>query len=798
MDQVWFRLKNNSETDANTGLFVGDSRSTYIAILNLIQGDKVTITFNNNPDGNKFYSSNATYDNSGSPTAIVSGTTKPESGKEYTMTSDGYLGFYMVQYSAIRTVSITRNITPYTTRMATAKSKGTSLSSSVMRTSVKSALTSALSSEYVDMASSSITSSNIDAYITALETLETAVTNAQASADNFAILNNLINNSKPAGYVAPTNAETVYTSDADVDPVALASSVRAAVITAGIVNNNTDISAVIANKSFELGSSIGWTIAPSSDDSGINVTDGVLTIYPNGNTVSQTVGTLPIGTYKLSAKAWSNGATVYLIANENHSEGTVINGENLDVEYTFTLAAEAEVTIGINSGDQFNDNAFVADGGKWWYRCDNFTLTYVGEDPVAQAKASLEAEIATANTLKDSWTPKVGTAPFKYDATYYNALGTQITSATSVLNSGSETVSDYTTAESDLETAESNMASSTQNTPDLDKYYQIFVANNDGTASDFNLYMLKEKTKTQVTVSATPYPVKFTKPDSRYRITTPYGSVLCTDYTAVITAYTNGWDGAQARCSEMQFVLNDNGSITIQGYRSSGTWFNYSASASEGAGVTANSGLTGTWVISDPVDVTETPLFVSAAAKTGTFISAYDNLTPATVKAYTVAYKSGDALHLEENESGVLSANTPYILTTEESSNVAVAFTGIANNDEDTYSANGLVGLLTAGTVPSGSYVLQNQSGVTSFYQLSDDLTGTANRCYLDLENVPTEPTSVKGLSIIIVDGTATGVEAPVAAETVEDGIYYNLNGQQVTKDYKGIVIVNGKKFLNK
>jgi|GEM_PF-6664800 len=59
------------------------------------------------------------------------------------------------------------------------------------------------------------------------------------------------------------------------------------------------------------------------------------------------------------------------------------------------------------------------------------------------------------------------------------------------------------------------------------------------------------------------------------------------------------------------------------------------------------------------------------------------------------------------------------------------------------------------------------------------------------------------GVSLVkvfnIVDGAATGVEAPVAAEAaVEDGIYYNLNGQQVTKDYKGIVIVNGKKFYNK
>ena len=817
LDQVWFRLKDNSETNSYTGLFVGSGKSTYFAILNLVQGDKVTITFNNNPDGNKFYSSNATYDNSGTPTAIVSGTTKPESGKEYTITSDGHLGLYMTSYSTIKTVSITRNITSYTTRMATAKSSGSSLSSSVMRTSVKSSLTSALSSEYVDMASSSITSSNIDAYITALEALETAVSNAQASADNFAILNELIANANSFAttvteYNAPSGAESVYTEDADVDPVALASSVRAAVITAGTANENTDITALIANSSFELGNTLGWTTV-ASDDTGArwvgesgdtyytSDADGnyLFNTWAKGTPITQTLGTLPAGQYTLTAKVASNGATVYLMANDGH-EGTLTNdgAAFIDASYTFVLGSAAEVTIGAVGGD--GDGNYTAEG-HWWYKADKFTLTYVGQDPVAQAKASLEAEIETANTLKDSWTPKVGTAPFKYDATYYNALGTQITSATSVLNSGSETVSDYTTAESALETAESNMASSTQNTPDPDKYYQIFVANNDGTASDYNLYMLYERTKTQVKVSATPYPIKIvvdTDNSSYYNIQTPYGNSLCTDKSAKTTAYVTSAEGIEKRCNQIKFTLNDNGTIVLGGNAGSGNFNNYQAGASEGSLVTAPQGGSGKWVISDAVEVTETPLFVSAAAKTGTFISAYDNLTPATVKAYTVAYKAGNALHLEENESGVLSANTPYILTTEEVSNVNSTFKGIKVGSDATSEVNGLVGLLTAGTVPAGSYVLQNQSGVTSFYQTSADLAGTANRCYLDLTSVPEESTPVKGLSIIIVDGTATGVEAPVAAETVEDGIYYNLNGQQVTKDYKGIVIVNGKKFYNK
>ena len=106
MDQVWFRLRNSSVTDSYTGLFVADSKYTYLAILDLVVGDKVTITFNNNPDGNLFYTSNATYDVSGTPTAIVSGSTKPVSGTEYTITSDGALGIYLTAYACIKSIVI--------------------------------------------------------------------------------------------------------------------------------------------------------------------------------------------------------------------------------------------------------------------------------------------------------------------------------------------------------------------------------------------------------------------------------------------------------------------------------------------------------------------------------------------------------------------------------------------------------------------------------------------------------------------------------------------------------------------
>ena len=49
------------------------------------------------------------------------------------------------------------------------------------------------------------------------------------------------------------------------------------------------------------------------------------------------------------------------------------------------------------------------------------------------------------------------------------------------------------------------------------------------------------------------------------------------------------------------------------------------------------------------------------------------------------------------------------------------------------------------------------------------------------------------------IDGSSlTSIEEPVIIKKQTDGKWYNLAGQQVDKNYKGVVIVNGKKFVNK
>ena len=714
------------------------------------------------------------------------------------------------------------DIDPYKTRASAAVSAYTAVKDKVMNSTVKSTLDGAKSALDAFGDDAAI-AANISGYISAISALETANGNAETSADNFVILNELIGNSKPAGYVAPSGAETKYTSNADVDPVALASAVRAAIITAGTASENTDISGLIINNSFELGTTYGWTTTASDDTGARNNNDPYTTsgidgsyqfnTWSKGTPITQTIGTLPEGKYKLACKVASDADNViYLTVNESHNAGTTATGKGtyLDAEYIFSLGESTEVTIGAVGGNA--DGSYIAEGGKW-YKADKFTITYLGEDPLEVAKKALNDEIDAATDVKNAWTPKVGTAPFKYNSTYYDALVTELGEANAVKTGGSDDPDDYTTAKTELEGAKDAIASSVLNEPASDKYYRLYLAEG-GVSTGKNLNMLKIGAGNAVITEA-PYPVKFVKSGDNYIIKNPYNYYVATNRTnnsnwgtfidlaesdagtideglKPTTMYVNAneW-GIEPQEDGTFKMLNQQATWKGWGWYL-GTW-----SSSEGAKVAAYDGSASpknptktTWLCSEPIEITDVNLAVNATTGWGTFIAPYDNLTPSTVKAYTVSHKDGNIVYFEENETGVLSANTPYILSTEESSNVAVAFKGIANNDEETYSANGLVGLLTASTVPANSYILQYQAGKvgTAFYKLASNMTGTAYRCYLDLALVPTEQNARATVRMTVFGGITGVANVEAAAEAkVQDGKFF--------KDGKLFIMKNGVKY---
>jgi hypothetical protein len=108
---------------------------------------------------------------------------------------------------------------------------------------------------------------------------------------------------------------------------------------------------------------------------------------------------------------------------------------------------------------------------------------------------------------------------------------------------------------------------------------------------------------------------------------------------------------------------------------------------------------------------------------------------------------------------------------------------------------NVLLGVMQPHYVPTNSYVLQNGNNGLGFYNVG----GTANyrinqfRCYITLP----EP-AAHSLSIVFDDSETTGIADVRGQKEDVRGDIFNLSGQRVGKDYKGVVIKNGRKMIQK
>lgn len=90
-------------------------------------------------------------------------------------------------------------------------------------------------------------------------------------------------------------------------------------------------------------------------------------------------------------------------------------------------------------------------------------------------------------------------------------------------------------------------------------------------------------------------------------------------------------------------------------------------------------------------------------------------------------------------------------------------------------------------------------------FKMESTITTTTNKVY---HYTYTTTLTAKPSKIVLffvneksyIDGSSlsTGISNPIIIQKNNDGKWYNLSGQQVDKSYKGVVIVNGKKFVNK
>lgn len=154
---------------------------------------------------------------------------------------------------------------------------------------------------------------------------------------------------------------------------------------------------------------------------------------------------------------------------------------------------------------------------------------------------------------------------------------------------------------------------------------------------------------------------------------------------------------------------------------------------------------------------------------------------PEGVTAYT-AKVDGGLMALNEITTGIIPAGVAVILqSTTDLYYISNADNVVGAGD------NQLLGTDEAMAAPADCYVLSlGQNGV-GFYPWAKGLG--ANKAYL------IDDSSVTGFAFSFAGG-ADAIESAIAVQS--DGTRYNLQGQAVGRDYKGIVIVNGKKYYNK
>ena len=155
----------------------------------------------------------------------------------------------------------------------------------------------------------------------------------------------------------------------------------------------------IFNHSFELGTTEGWTIGENTKDGWLDTdvrpnanatytTNGIDGIYlfnawssvNQGLPITQTIEGLPNGTYKMQVLVASDpNATIYLLANDTHKAITITQEKTVfEDQYVKFEVTDGTATIGVVGGN--TDGSYVAEGGYWWYKVDNFRLEYLGDD----------------------------------------------------------------------------------------------------------------------------------------------------------------------------------------------------------------------------------------------------------------------------------------------------------------------------------------------------------------------------------------------------------------------------------
>ena len=179
-------------------------------------------------------------------------------------------------------------------------------------------------------------------------------------------------------------------------------------------------------------------------------------------------------------------------------------------------------------------------------------------------------------------------------------------------------------------------------------------------------------------------------------------------------------------------------------------------------------------------------------AKYATFCDAYNrDFSKTGITVYTVSYRGGGAVTLNEVEDGVVPANTAVLLYKDVSSEIKVSVPESSVNKE--VLTDNQLGI-SDGVSAMGPeiYVLANQAKGVGFYHWASDKSLSTGKVYLRIMG------TYSARDYIDMEDINTNSLGEMQVCRKEADLVYDIHGRRVLNPQKGICIINGKKVLYK
>lgn len=187
------------------------------------------------------------------------------------------------------------------------------------------------------------------------------------------------------------------------------------------------------------------------------------------------------------------------------------------------------------------------------------------------------------------------------------------------------------------------------------------------------------------------------------------------------------------------------------------------------------------------IDVINTESLTTSAGGYATYSADYAvNYSDLGLTAYTLTVDETNKTVTAKEFTGVVPAGGAVLV--KGTASTTYTLTPATTEGDDTFATD----LQTGATKADGTqYGFTTKSGTPAFAQVKSGQDIPAKKGYIVLNGASAAKYS------ICFDDEATGIQT-IEAASAANAAMYNLAGQRVDKAYKGIVIVNGKKYLNK